>query len=150
MMRMLTLLVGLATGCAAGAPVAEHEPPVDQLRAAHEAYDAYCNMCRTGESCCLSRGDFAPERWSTESSTYLRAFRDYYECEYSDTSLNEAQNMNGPASDTRFPTMSNFSRNCEPHACQSHRAIMQRELDRALATPRPHPPGAVVVCSTAE
>jgi hypothetical protein len=148
MTRVLMLLACITTACAAGAPVAEHEARSDDLRSAQEAYQAYCSLCRTGGPCCLQAEDFAPERWSNQSTAYLRAFRGYYECEYSDTSLEEAQGMNAPATDPQgFPTMRNLSRNCQPHACQSYQATMQSELDRALATRRPHAPGALVACS---
>jgi hypothetical protein len=144
------LLLALFTiGCAAGAPAADQRASADDLSAARAAYSAYCNLCRGGAPCCLSDKDFAPERWSKQSTVYLRAFRGYYECEYSEASLAESQGMNAPvAPEVDFPTASNFSRNCQPHACQSYQATMQSELDRALATPRPHPPDAMVVCST--
>src|SRR5215203_3621555 len=123
MTRLLLLLACITTACAAGAPVAEHQPRADDLREAREAYNAYCSLCRGGGPCCLTDEDFAAERWSKQSTAYLRAFRGYYECEYADTSLEEAQKMNAPATDQQnFPTMSNLSRNCQPHACQSYQA----------------------------
>jgi hypothetical protein len=151
MTRTLLLLTFFTVACGAGTPAAEQQADTDDLRAAQGAYNAYCNLCSNGEPCCLSGEDFAPERWSKQSTPYLRALRGYYECEYTESSLAETQGSNAPATaEVGFPTISNFSRNCEPHACQSYQATMQSQLDRALAAPRPHTAGAMVVCSASK
>jgi hypothetical protein len=100
----------------------------------------------------LKEADFAPERWSKQSSAYLRALRDFYECEYTESIRSESMSVNDPpsASPDYFPTLSNFARNCGPHSCQGHQEIMVSELDRALAVPRAHPEGALVACTRPE
>jgi hypothetical protein len=151
-MRALIAFAGIAMACAAGngAP-SETAPAPSELKAAWQAYSTYCSACRNGSPCCLKEADFAPERWSKQSGAYLRAFRGYYECEYSEAVRSESAGENAPlrASDD-FPTLSNFARNCEPHGCQGHQAVMVSELNRALATPGDHPEGALVACSGTE
>lgn len=152
-MRALIAFTGIAVGCAAGnAAPSETAPAPSELKAAWEAYSTYCSACRNGSPCCLKETDFAPERWSKQSSAYLRAFRDYYECEYAESIRSESAGENAPTRPSwdHFPTLSNFARNCGPHACQGHQAVMVSELDRALATPRAHPEGALVACSATE
>jgi hypothetical protein len=147
-MRALFALAVLSLGCAAGSPPpGESAPSRSELKAAWDAYAAYCSLCRNGSPCCLKETDFAPERWSKQSGPYLRALRDFYQCEYSESIGDESSGMNAPppAAPDYFPTLSNFSRNCGPHACRDQ-ATMVSELDRALATPRPHPAGALVAC----
>lgn len=119
------------------------------MRAAWQAYSAYCSLCRNGSPCCLTEADFAPERWSKQAGPYLRALRDYYECEFAEAAANESLGSNAPAPtpNDEFPTMSNFARNCLPHACQGHAEKMTSELDRALATAHAHPPAALVACT---
>jgi hypothetical protein len=152
-MRALLALACISTACAAGpAPSSEAAPSRSELKAAWRAYSTYCGVCRNGSPCCLKEADFAPERWSQQSSAYLRAFRDFYECEYSESVRMESTGINDPpsASPDYFPTLSNFARNCGPHACQGHHEVMVSELDRALAVPRAHPEGAPVACTKAE
>jgi hypothetical protein len=152
-MRALLAVAGLSVACAAGTPpTSEGAPSRPELKAAWDAYSAYCSLCRNGGPCCLKEADFAPERWSPRAGPYLRAFHDYYECEYSESIRAESAGDNTPPRDSsdQFPTLSNFSRNCGPHACQGHQASMVAELDRALAAPRPHPTGALVACSASE
>jgi hypothetical protein len=149
-MRALLVLACLSLGCAAGsAPPGESAPSRSELKAAWDAYSAYCSLCRNGSPCCLKETDFAAQHWSKLSSPYLRAFRDFYECEYSESVRAETSGENAAlvTSADQTPTLSNFARSCGPHACQGHQATMVSELDRALATPRAHPVGALVACS---
>jgi hypothetical protein len=149
-MRALMVISSLLAACAAGpAPPSEPAPAQSELRAAWQAYSAYCGLCRNGSPCCLTEADFAPERWSKQSGPYLRALRDYYDCEYAESAKDESLGMNAPpdSPNGNWGTMSNFARNCAPHACQNHQATLVSELDRALATPRAHPPGALVACA---
>jgi hypothetical protein len=149
-MRCCWLLATSLLACASeqGPPPGAGTPDASDLKAAWQAYSAYCSLCRNGGPCCLREADFAPERWSKQSGPYLRAMRDYYECEFAESSTNEYLGLNAPARPAdQFPTISNYARNCEPHACQGHSAKMASELDRALAQPRAHSANAVVACA---
>ena len=149
-MRWLLGLTSLVTACTAGSAQSESAAPPVDVKAAWEAYSAYCRLCKNGSPCCLRERDFAPERWSKQSGAYLRAMHDFYECEFAESARAEYSGEN-PApltgGESDFPTVSNYARNCGPHACQRYGDIMVRELDRALASPQPHPPGALVACS---
>jgi hypothetical protein len=152
-MRWLIASLWLTTACAAGSPPTESASAPGDVKAAWQAYSAYCSACKNGSPCCLQERDFAPERWSKQSGPYLKAMRDFYDCELAESASAEYSGEN-PApqtgGDMYFPTLSNYARNCEPHACQRYGDIMVRELDRALAATTPHPKGAQVACGVAE
>jgi hypothetical protein len=153
-MRSLITLVLLGAACTAGSPPSESGSPPGDVRAAWKAYSAYCSLCKNGSPCCLKESDFAPERWSKQSGPYLKAMRDFYDCEFAESSRPEVYSDrirgNDPATaeSIDFPTMSNYARNCEPHACQRYGDLMIQELDRALAAPSRHAEGALVACSS--
>lgn len=147
------LLVGLVSlsGCGSQTPRPSGEPPrVGDAAASQAAYEAYCGMCQNAETCCLRAQDFAPERWSSKSGTYLRALRDYYECQRGAV-LDHAFYQPAPlVPSDGFGSLThagNTRASCYHHACGDYAEIMVAELDKALATPRPHPSGALVSCS---
>jgi hypothetical protein len=150
-MRVLIALLLLGTACTAGSPPSGLGSAPSDVKAAWQAYSTYCSLCKNGSPCCLKESDFAPERWSKQSGPYLKAMRDFYDCELADSVRAEYSGEN-PAPVTSgemyFPTISNYARNCGPHACQRYSDIMVRELDRSLAAPSPHSTGALVACST--
>ncbi len=107
-------------------------------------------MCSSAATCCLREADFTPARYSEASGRYLRALREYYECRRADT-LIDVTVYGEPAS--RYPEERAYSTldsrmrlSCERAACAASADVMVAELDRALAAPSPHQPGALVAC----
>ena len=80
--------------------------------------------------------------------------REHYECMRGDalieaetqTDLEVSTPLPIVSGDSRPLTNANLRRSCEVHACAASADVMAQELDRALATPRAHEPGALVVC----
>jgi hypothetical protein len=148
---LLGIAVALA-GCAAGEPATV--PTRDtELRAAWGAYAAFCGLCTNASTCCLREDDFTPARYSAASGPYLRALREHYECRRGDV-LIDATVYTDPM--LRYPEERVYARlesrtklSCERSACAGSAEIMASELDRALASPVPHSPGALVACPLA-
>lgn len=145
-------------GCAADSPSA-HAPTRDgELAPARDAYAAFCGMCPTTETCCLGARDFTPAHYSANAGRYLRALREHYECRRGDTLIDVALSEQPQLGDPRvraydepaYPVRSRTRWSCEQSACAATAEIMAAELDRALATPVPHPAGALVACGTSQ
>jgi hypothetical protein len=136
-------------GCAAGEPATV--PTRDtELRAAFGAYAAFCSLCTNASTCCLREEDFTPARYSAASGPYLRALREHYECRRGDL-LIDATVYADPM--LRYPEERVYARptsrtalSCERSACGGSAEVMASELDRALASPMAHSPGAIVAC----
>lgn len=147
------VLLSLSWGCGPQTPPPSAEPPrAGDAAASYAAYEAYCGVCTEAETCCLREADFAPERWSNESGTYLRAMRDYYECQRMAV-LDHARYQPAPlAPSDGFGPLThagNIVASCYPHGCGDYAAIMAAELDKAQATPRSRAAGALVSCAGA-
>ena len=74
--------------------------------------------------------------------------RDYYECQRAEAIVEETLYSDRPtaAFSEGFPTTSNYTRSCGPHACMSHANEMARRLDEALLVATAHAPGALMLC----
>lgn len=152
-MRRFWAVVAVAAcvSCSAGVPAGEPPTRDSELRAAWQAYSAYCDMCPSAATCCLREADFSPVRYSHVSGRYLRALREHYECRRGDT-LIDASVYSDAA--TRFPEErlhapldAHLRWSCERAACAASADIMSAELDRALSAPVAHQPGALVACA---
>lgn len=149
MRRVAFFLVCLGLGCAAE-PAA---PSLDtELRAAWDAYAAYCGLCPAAPACCLREADFSRQRFGPAATPYLRALQDRYQCMRGDT-LIDASLYSAPPLDplnsrdrAHLPPRNRVTWSCEMHACMAAAETMAAELDHALATPTPHPPGASLIC----
>lgn len=141
----------LEAGCAAQEPVVEASPTREgELLQAWEAYAAFCAACPNATTCCLREADFCRARYSDASGRYLRALREHYECRRGDL-LIEASVYSDPM--LRYPEDRVYAQlqqraklSCERSACGGSAEVMVAELDRALATPAAHSPGALVTC----
>lgn len=141
-------------GCGAQSPRPSGEPlRAGDAEASYAAYQAYCGTCSKAETCCLGPADFAAERWSSRSGTYLRAMRDYYECQRSEVLYQARYDSRPQAPLDNFGPLTeagNTLASCYPRACGEYEEIMVAELDKALAKPSAHAPGALVSCSHSE
>jgi hypothetical protein len=141
-------LLCFGLGCAAE-PAA---PSLDaELRAAWDAYAAYCGLCPASATCCLHEADFSRPRFAATATAYLRALQEHFECRRGDTLIDAS--LGEPGYDPqdarerlRLPRRS-LKLSCEMNACMSSAETMAKELDRALATPTPHEPGTPLICS---
>jgi hypothetical protein len=152
MRRALLLSCFMLAACGDSRPAPTHPTRESELDQAREAYAAYCALCPEEASCCLRRADFEAARWSAQAGPYLRALREQYECRRGDTLVDvslDGQDRPLLYEDSRFPPppRGDLRFSCQKFACQSSADVMARELDRALATPTPHPADALLVCS---
>src|SRR5215212_9087903 len=86
---MPLLLSGLLLACA-GEPRATTPARSTEVQQAKAAYQAYCGACPDAEGCCLGAADFNEQRFSARAGRYLRAMRDYYECQRTGALKDEA------------------------------------------------------------
>src|SRR5688500_5593534 len=117
----------MLVGCGAQTPRPSAEPfRASDLAASYAAYQTYCGMCSKAETCCLAPADFAAERWSSRSGTYLRAMRDYYECQRSEVLYQAGYDLPPQAPLDSFRPLTgagNTLASCYPRACGEYEEI---------------------------
>jgi hypothetical protein len=142
------LLIALALlGCSPSEPP-EQPRSNGELKSAYAAYTAFCQLCPRDDSCCLKPADFSSDHWSPQAGPYLRALREHYECRQSgaliESTLYPAPPLLERSNAVPEPSPTRWS--CETQQCPGTAEAMARELDRALAVPVKHAPGASFIC----